>query len=47
MASDILNNEKQNNRRLYCSLNASLNYYHETELRGILPKEEIEKHYFT
>ena len=47
MASDILNNEKQSITEDYIvHLDASLNYYHETELRGMLPKEEIEKHYF-
>ena len=43
----VLYNEKKNISEDYIvHLDYNLNHYHETELRGIMPQEIIEKHYF-
>ena len=46
MASDILKTYKQEIKEDYIvHLDASLNYYHETELRGYFSEERIQQHY--
>ena len=47
IANDILFNEKKNISEDYIvHLDYNLNHSHEVELRGIMPQEIIEKHYF-
>ena len=46
MASDILKKYKQEIKEYYIvHLDASLNYYHATQLRGYFPEKRIQQHY--